>query len=106
MDSHGFKHLSGCSFGRDEHWTISEMFSERWKTKLQENAFDHSGTPYKKSQKFTKSKMEDHAKILEIRPISGQAFCIIIALHAENVWEMNINYLTIYWKISNHFLSF
>jgi hypothetical protein len=55
-----------------------------------------SGTLYKKSQKFTKSKMADFAKILEIRPISGQAFCSFIALHAENLWQMNRNYLNIY----------
>ncbi len=55
-----------------------------------------SGTPYKKSQKFTKSKMADFAKILEIRPISGQTFCSFIALHAENVWERNRNYLNIF----------
>ncbi len=41
MDSYGFKHLSGCSVGRDEHCTFPEMFSESWKNKLQENAFDH-----------------------------------------------------------------
>jgi hypothetical protein len=52
-----------------------------------------SGTKYKKSQKFTKSKMADFAKILEIRLISGQAFCSFIALHAENVWQRNRNYL-------------
>jgi hypothetical protein len=57
-----------------------------------------SGTPYKKSQKFTKSKMVDFPKILEIRPISGQAFCSFTDLHAENVWQRNRNYLTIYRK--------
>jgi hypothetical protein len=52
-----------------------------------------SGTPYKKSQKFTKSKIADFAKILEIRPISGQASCSFIALHAVNVWQRNRDYL-------------
>jgi hypothetical protein len=55
-----------------------------------------SGTPYKKSQKFTKSNMTDFAKIFEIRSISGQAFCSFVALHAENVWQRNRNDLTIY----------
>jgi hypothetical protein len=57
-----------------------------------------SWTPYKKSQKFTKFKMAHFAKILEIRPISGQAFCSFIALHAENVWQRNRNYLNISCK--------
>jgi hypothetical protein len=42
-----------------------------------------SGTPYKKSQKFTTFKMADFVKILEIRPISGQAICSFIAFHPE-----------------------
>jgi hypothetical protein len=55
MDSHGFKHLSGCSFGRDEHCTISEMFSESWKNKLQENAFDNIWDPIQKNHRNSQS---------------------------------------------------
>jgi hypothetical protein len=57
-----------------------------------------SGTTYKKLQKFTKSKVADFAKILEMRPISGQAFSSFIGLHAENVLQRNRNYLNFYWK--------
>jgi hypothetical protein len=42
--------------------------------------------------------MANFAKILEIRPISGQAFCSFIALHAENLWQRNRNYLNLSWK--------
>ncbi len=55
-----------------------------------------SGTTYKKLQKFTKSKVADFAKILEMRPISGQAFSSFIGLHAENVLQRNRNYLNFY----------
>jgi hypothetical protein len=41
MDSHGFKHLSGCSVGRDEHYTFSELFFESCKIQLQEKVLDH-----------------------------------------------------------------
>jgi hypothetical protein len=39
--------------------------------------------------------MADFAKILEICPISGQAFFSFIALQAENVWQRKGNYLNI-----------
>jgi hypothetical protein len=171
MDSHDFKHLSGCSVGRNEHCTFSKMFSDLFlkaertsykkmpliisgsPSRISRSANPHcdfviasqgeiasfpagttaffleiestrgvpckksparsmmqltsstptlcrSATPwstYKKLKKFTKSKMADFAKILEIRSISGHAFCSFIdaLLHAENVCERNRNYLNI-----------
>jgi hypothetical protein len=52
-----------------------------------------SGTPYKKIQKFTKSKLADFPKFFEIRPISGQSFFNFMFFHAQNVWEKNRKYL-------------
>jgi hypothetical protein len=40
-------------------------------------------------QKFLKFKMTDFLKILEIRPISGQAFCKFASFQAGNVWQRN-----------------
>jgi hypothetical protein len=93
MDSKGFKHHSGNSVCRDEDCTSLKAYSERRKNKLQENAFIKSGTPYKKIQKFTKSKLSDVPIFFETRPISGQAFCNFIVFQAQNVREKNRKYL-------------
>jgi hypothetical protein len=64
-----------------------------------------SGTHLKKKHKFPKSKMTDFVKILEIRLISGQAFCKFASFQAGNVGKGTKTTQLFLEKILNHFLT-
>jgi hypothetical protein len=51
----------------------------------------------KEKTKFTNSKMTDFDIFLEIRLISGQAFCSFVFFHAGSMWQRNRNYLKMSW---------
>ncbi len=57
-----------------------------------------SGDPYRKIQKLPNSDMTDFDKILEIRPISGQANSNFMYFHAKYVCQKSRNVLNMSLK--------
>jgi hypothetical protein len=67
--------------------------------KLQENASGHIWDPTQKKNRNSQStKWQILAKFLRSALLVDRHFAVFIALHAENVWQSNRNYLNISLK--------
>jgi hypothetical protein len=84
---------------------IQRSFMKVKRISYQKMSLFISGDPYRKIQKISNSKMTYFVKILEIRPISGQAVFSFLSFHAKFVWQRNRHYLDMSRKIIESFFE-